>query len=85
MQAPAISAIGDRDESRVRGSCLTAGCPCKDPRIVSSRRAAFFAARARQTGETSDRFVEVEHDWRIPFVPVTESEGRRMPIAGQPR
>ena len=29
------------------GACLVAGCPCKDARIVSHRRAAFFAAVAR--------------------------------------
>ena len=31
------------------GACLVAGCTCKDARIVSHRRAAFFAAVARQT------------------------------------
>jgi hypothetical protein len=33
---------------RADGACLVAGCPCKDPRIVSHRRAAFFAAVARE-------------------------------------
>jgi hypothetical protein len=46
--------------------CLVAGCPCKDARIVSHRRAAFFAAVARQSGQTADRVVAVEPGWRIP-------------------
>ena len=29
------------------GACLIDGCTCKDARIVSHRRAAFFAAVAR--------------------------------------
>ena len=50
----------------VRPACLVAGCPCKDARIVSHRRAAFFAAVARRTGETADRIVAAEAGWRIP-------------------
>ena len=34
--------------TRIR-ACLVPGCPCKDARIVSQRRAAFFAAMARRT------------------------------------
>ena len=49
-----------------RRGCLVAGCPCKDARIVSQRRTAFFAAWAREHGETADRTVVVELDWRIP-------------------
>lgn len=48
------------------GACLVAGCACKDARIVSSRRAAFFAAVARQTGETADRVIAPESGWRLP-------------------
>ncbi len=48
------------------GACLVAGCPCKDPRIVSHRRAAFFAAVAREHGETASRTVAPEPDWQIP-------------------
>jgi hypothetical protein len=48
------------------GACLVAGCPCKDARIVSIRRAAFFAAVARQTGETADRVIASEPSWRLP-------------------
>jgi hypothetical protein len=48
------------------GACLVAGCPCKDARIVSHRRAAFFAAVARQTGETADRIIPVDPTWQLP-------------------
>ena len=51
---------------RARRGCLVEGCPCKDARIVSQRRAAFFAAWARDHGETADRAVAAEADWRIP-------------------
>ena len=53
------------------GACLVAGCTCKDARIVSHRRTAFFAAVARQTGETADRVIAVDPEWRFPA-----SEGR---------
>ena len=48
------------------GACLVPGCTCKDARIVSSRRAAFFAAVARRAGETADRFIAAEPGWRLP-------------------
>ncbi len=48
------------------GACLVDGCPCKDARIVSHRRAAFFAAVARQTGETADRIIPVDPTWQLP-------------------
>jgi hypothetical protein len=48
------------------GACLVAGCSCKDARIVSFRRAAFFAAVARRTGETADRIIAPEPTWRLP-------------------
>ncbi|HEX6868377.1 MAG TPA: hypothetical protein VF119_06210 [Candidatus Limnocylindrales bacterium] len=43
--------------------CLVDGCSCKDARIVSHRRAAFFAALARRTGETADRVIAPDPDW----------------------
>ncbi len=46
--------------------CLVEGCPCKDARIVSKRRTAFYAAWAAEHGETADRAVAPELDWRIP-------------------
>jgi len=51
---------------RGRRGCLVDGCSCKDPRIVSQRRAAFFAAWAKDHGETANRTVAPEADWRIP-------------------
>ena len=50
------------------GACLVDGCTCKDARIVSHRRAAFFAAVARQTGETADRVIAPDPTWRLPVV-----------------
>jgi hypothetical protein len=57
-----IHATGERG----RRGCLVEGCPCKDARIVSTRRTAFFAEWARKHGETADRTVAAELDWRIP-------------------
>lgn len=54
-------------ESGRSGACLVAGCACKDARIVSFRRAAFFAAVARQTGQTADRVIAAEFGWRLPI------------------
>jgi hypothetical protein len=54
-------------EAPTHRACLVAGCPCKDARIVSQRRARFFAARARSTGETADRHIAPEPGWRLPF------------------
>jgi hypothetical protein len=44
-------------------ACLVEGCPCKDARIVSHRRTAFFAAIARRTGETADRVIARDAGW----------------------
>lgn len=49
-----------------RRPCLVNGCSCKDARIVSRRRAAYFAARARVTGQTADRVIPAESDWLLP-------------------
>jgi hypothetical protein len=54
----------------VKRSCRADGCACEDSRIVSPRRAAFFAALARAKGDTADRQVAPEADWRIPPDPV---------------
>ena len=51
-----------------RSACLVKGCPCKDARIVSHRRAAFFAAIARRTGETADRVVPADPSWAFAWV-----------------
>ncbi|HEY7131978.1 MAG TPA: hypothetical protein VH440_06985 [Candidatus Limnocylindrales bacterium] len=55
-----------RAGDRGRRGCLVEGCSCKDARIVSTRRAAFFAAWARDHGETANRAVAPETGWRIP-------------------
>jgi hypothetical protein len=48
------------------GGCLVDGCSCRDARLVSQRRAAFFAAVARRNGETADRIVFADPAWRMP-------------------
>lgn len=47
------------------GRCLAPGCSCKDARIVSRRKAAFFAATARRRNETADRVIAPEPGWRL--------------------
>lgn len=64
-----ILGVLDRPMARTRTACLVAGCPCKDARIVSHRRAAFYASLARQHGETADRQVPVDPEWRLPIIP----------------
>jgi hypothetical protein len=55
-----------RTAGRQRTACLVTACTCKDARIVSFRQAAFHAALARQHGETADRHIAAEPDWRLP-------------------
>ena len=57
---------GTRSEKVLRPSCLVAGCTCKDARIVSSRRARFFADLARAKGETALRVIRPEPGWTLP-------------------
>jgi hypothetical protein len=49
-----------------RRTCLVEGCTCKDARIVSTRRASYFASVARTRGETADRVVAVDPSWALP-------------------
>jgi hypothetical protein len=56
--------------------CLAPGCPCRDARIVSHRRARFFAHLAVVSGETADRIIEPETDWAIPPSTGSESSAR---------
>jgi hypothetical protein len=65
MQAQETIEIVDATDTRARGACLVSGCTCKDSRIVSYRRAAFFAAVARRSGETADRIIAPEPGWLI--------------------
>lgn len=50
-----------------RRACLVEGCPCKDARIVSHRRAAFFATWAKEHGETANRIVRPDPTWSLSF------------------
>jgi hypothetical protein len=49
-----------------RNGCLAVGCPCKDVRIVSRRRAMFYAYLAQNRGETANRVIEPEPEWALP-------------------
>jgi hypothetical protein len=49
-----------------RSRCLIEGCPCRDPRIVSMRRARFYAHLAQVTGETGLRVIHPEPGWELP-------------------
>ena len=49
-----------------RSGCLVDGCPCRDARIVSHRRARFFAHLAAAHGETANRVIEPELGWELP-------------------
>jgi hypothetical protein len=61
----------------IRSACLVEGCPCKDPRIISHRRVTFYAEWARRHGETADRYVDPDPDWRELFRPWRERLSRR--------
>ena len=54
----------------LRSGCLVEGCPCKDARIVSHRRAAFFSAWAKDHGETANRVVKADPTWSFLFNPL---------------
>ncbi len=66
MPAPEGTEIDETTSTRARKTCLTTGCSCRDARIVSYRRAAFYATVARSSGETADRVVFAEPGWRLP-------------------
>ena len=59
--------IGSHGSKQVeRSGCLAEGCPCRDARIVSHRRAGFFAHLAAANGETALRVIAPEPGWAIP-------------------
>jgi hypothetical protein len=62
------------DTAPTRRSCLVDGCQCKDARIISHRRAAYFAVRAQSNGQTPNRFVAAEAAWRLPTDATASSE-----------
>jgi hypothetical protein len=68
MPASENTEIVETTTSPARNACLTAGCSCRDARIVSYRRAAFYASVAGGSGETADRVVPAEPGWRFPAV-----------------
>ena len=59
--------------SPARRACLVEGCTCKDARIVSTRRATYFASVARSRGETADRVVAADAEWRLPVSPALDA------------
>ena len=63
QQVERLRAVG----RSARPACLVAGCTCRDARIVSKRRSAFFAAWARGHGETADRVVPADPAWSVAF------------------
>jgi hypothetical protein len=42
---------------------------------VSHRRAAYFAVVARSNGQTANRVVAVDADWRLPVVADIDAAG----------
>ena len=70
-------------EPPTRPACLVDGCPCKDARIISTRRVAFFSEWARQHQETADRQIEPDPEWADLFRPwrgrLTDEHGRYSP------
>ena len=59
-------------ETTAKRSCRQDGCACQDVRIVSHRRAAFFAAVARANGQTADRQIAPEPGWQFSDVMATD-------------
>jgi len=55
-------------ENKPRRRCLAPGCDCMDRRILSQRRARFHAYLARARGETADRVIVADPDWRLPTI-----------------
>ena len=70
MNGPGTSELS---ASPVRRACLVDGCTCKDARIVSNRRASFFANIAKARGETADRVVPADDEWRLPISPALDA------------
>jgi hypothetical protein len=60
MNGPDVSEI---TATPARRACLVEGCACKDARILSTRRASYFASVAASRGETADRIVPADPTW----------------------
>ena len=54
-----------RFDPGVRRGCLVAGCGCTDSRVLSPRRARFRAYLAKARGETADRLIAPDGDWKF--------------------
>ena len=70
-------------EPPTRRACLVDGCPCKDARIISTRRVAFYSEWARQHEETADRQIEPDPEWADLFRP-WRGRSRRPPSSATP-
>ena len=57
---------GQHDRPQKRG-CLVSGCTCMDVRIVSPRRARFYAQLADRRGQTAQRVIASDPGWRLPL------------------
>lgn len=66
MEPNDILASETRKDRQRRPGCLVEGCPCGDARIVSHRRARFYAHLALINGETARRVIEPDPSWRLP-------------------
>lgn len=77
MPALESAEITETTNVPTRKACLTTGCSCRDARIVSSRRAAFYAAIARSSGQTADRVIPADPEWRIPAAAAASPDLRR--------
>jgi len=65
---PANRALAHQQRRR----CLAKGCDCMDRRILSPRLARFHTYLARARGETADRAIAPDPEWRLP--PLTNRE-----------
>ena len=72
MNGQDATRITEITASPARRACLVEGCTCKDARIVSTRRATYFAMVAKSRGETADRVVAADAEWRLPVSPALE-------------
>lgn len=73
MSSPTTTETTETTAPVTRRACLVEGCTCKDARILSIRRASYFASTARARGETADRSVAADADWRLPTSPALDA------------
>src|SRR5215207_2367567 len=73
MTGPGTTETTETTAPVTRRACLVEGCTCKDARILSTRRASYFASTARSRGETADRVVAADDEWRLPVSPALDA------------